>query len=192
MSTRRAALSAAAVATLGATALATLAACSRSHEQGPASTGAASHAAILVRGGGPDPDSLDPQKARGFEAQSILRDLCEGLTTLDKHAAVAPGVASTWGASPDGKTYVFKLRREARWSNGQPLVAADFVAALERLVDPATGSGYAEYIDAIVNAADITAGRKPPQSLGVTAPDDSTVAIQLATAAPYLPTLLSH
>ena len=170
--------------------LATLAACSRSPTQGAG--GAAPHQAILVRGGGPDPDSLDPQKARGFEAQSVLRDLCEGLTTLDKHAAVAPGVASTWGASPDGKTYVFKLRREARWSNGQPLVAADFVAALERLVDPATGSGYAEYIDAIVNAADITAGRKPPQSLGVTAPDDSTVAIQLATAAPYLPTLLSH
>ena len=170
--------------------LATLAACSRSPTQGAG--GAAPHEAILVRGGVPDPDSLDPQQARGFEAQSVLRDLCEGLTTLDKHAAVAPGVASTWGASPDGKTYVFKLRREARWSNGQPLVAADFVAALERLVDPATGSGYAEYIDAIVNAADITAGRKPPQSLGVTAPDDSTVAIQLATAAPYLPTLLSH
>ena len=170
--------------------LATLAACSRSPSQGAG--GAAPHEAILVRGGGPDPDSLDPQKARGFEAQSVLRDLCEGLTTLDKHAAVAPGVASTWGASPDGKTLVFKLRREARWSNGQPLVAADFVAALERLVDPATGSGYAEYIDVIVNAADITAGRKPPRSLGVTAPDDSTVAIQLATAAPYLPTLLSH
>ena len=170
--------------------LATLAACSRSPSQGAG--GAAPHEAILVRGGGPDPDSLDPQKARGFEAQSVLRDLCEGLTTLDKHAAVAPGVASTWGASPDGKTLVFKLRREARWSNGQPLVAADFVAALERLVDPATGSGYAQYIDVIVNAADITAGRKPPRSLGVTAPDDSTVAIQLATAAPYLPTLLSH
>ncbi|TLY68953.1 MAG: hypothetical protein E6K46_09375 [Gammaproteobacteria bacterium] len=170
--------------------LATLAACSRSPTQGAG--GAAPHEAILVRGGGPDPDSLDPQKARGFEAQSVLRDLCEGLTTLDKHAAVAPGVASTWGVSPDGRTYVFKLRREARWSNGQPLVAADFVAALERLVDPATGSGYAEYIDVIVNAADITAGRKPPRSLGVTAPDDSTVAIQLATAAPYLPTLLSH
>ena len=170
--------------------LATLAACSRSPTQGAG--GAAPHQAILVRGGGPDPDSLDPQKARGFEAQSVLRDLCEGLTTLDKHAAVAPGVASTWGVSPDGRTYVFKLRREARWSNGQPLVAADFVAALERLVDPATGSGYAEYIDVIVNAADITAGRKPPRSLGVTAPDDSTVTIQLATAAPYLPTLLSH
>jgi len=191
MSKRRAALCAAAIATLAA-ALATLAACGRSREQGPAGAGVAPHAAILVRGGGPDPDSLDPQKARGFEAQSILRDLCEGLTTLDRKAAVAPGVASTWGVSTDGRVYVFKLRREARWSNGDPVVAADFVAGLRRLVDPATASGYAQYIDVIANAGDIVAGRKPPQALGVAAPDDATVVITLATPAPYLPTLLSH
>ena len=189
MSKRRAALCAAALATLAA-ALATLTGCSRSGEQGPA--GAAPHAAILARGGGPDPDSLDPQKARGFEAQSILRDLCEGLTTLDRKAAVAPGVASTWGVSTDGRVYVFKLRREARWSNGDPVVAADFVAGLRRLVDPATASGYAQYIDVIANAGDIVAGRKPPQALGVAAPDDATVVVTLATPAPYLPTLLSH
>ncbi len=189
MSKRRAALCAAALATLAA-ALATLTGCSRSGEQGPA--GAAPHAAILTRGGGPDPDSLDPQKARGFEAQSILRDLCEGLTTLDRKAAVAPGVASTWGVNTDGRVYVFKLRREARWSNGDPVVAADFVAGLRRLVDPATASGYAQYIDVIANAGDIVAGRKPPQALGVAAPDDATVVVTLATPAPYLPTLLSH
>src|SRR6266403_160535 len=193
MSTRRAAFQAAGTAaTIAATLLASLPGCTRSHDQGPAGAGAAPHAAILVRGGGPDPDSLDPQKARGFEAQSIVRDLCEGLTTLDSHAAVAPGVATTWGVSTDGKIYVFKLRREARWSNGEPVVAADFVAGLQRLVDPATASGYAQYIDVIANASDIVAGRKPPQALGVAAPDDSTVVVTLATPAPYLPTLLSH
>ena len=190
MSRRRAALSAAATATLTA-ALFALAGCTRSQE-GPAGSGAAPQAAMLVRGGGPDPDSLDPQKARGFEAQSILRDLCEGLTTLDRNAAVAPGVAGTWGVSTDGRVYVFKLRREARWSNGEPVVAADFVAGLRRLVDPATASGYAQYIDVIANAGDIVAGRKPPQALGVAAPDDATVVVTLATPAPYLPTLLSH
>jgi oligopeptide transport system substrate-binding protein len=147
---------------------------------------------ILVRGGGPDPDSLDPQKARGFEAQSILRDLCEGLTTLDKHAAVAPGVARSWSVSGDGLTYTFNLRPEARWSNGDTVTAADFVAGLERLVDPATGSGYAEYVDVIANAGDIVAGRRPPRDLGVAAPDAATLVITLATPAPYLPTLLSH
>src|ERR1700720_4627718 len=107
MSTRRA-LQAATVATVAATLLASLAGCTRSHDQGPAGSGAAPQAAILVRGGGPDPDSLDPQKARGFEAQSIVRDLCEGLTTLDSQAAVAPGAATTGGVGTAGEFYVFK------------------------------------------------------------------------------------
>jgi oligopeptide transport system substrate-binding protein len=148
--------------------------------------------AILVRGGGPEPDSLDPQKARGFEAQSILRDLCEGLTTLDPRGRVAPGTAQSWNASLDGLTYTFDLRRDARWSNGDRVVGADFVAALQRLADPATGSPYAQYIDVIANTSDIVAGRKSVNTLGVTAPDDSTVVITLVTPAPYLPTLLSH
>ena len=148
--------------------------------------------AMLLRGSGADPDSLDPQRARSNEAQTILRDLCEGLTTLDKTAAVAPGAATEWTTSPDGKTYTFKLRPDARWSNGDRVVAADFVAALRRLVDPATASGYAQFIDVVVNASDIVAGKKPPETLGVTAPDDSTVVIQLTNPAPYLPQLLSH
>jgi oligopeptide transport system substrate-binding protein len=166
---------------------AALCGCSRSQAPAPGA-----HAAVLVRGGGPDPDSLDPQKARGFEAQGILRDLCEGLTTLDQGAKVAPGVAATWGVSTDGRIYAFKLRPEARWSNGEPLVAADFVAAWRRLVDPATASAYAQYVDVIANAGDIVAGRKKPETLGVSAPDDSTVVVTLASPAPYLPTLLSH
>jgi len=161
--------------------------CSRS----PESQGGAQRT-ILVRGGGPEPDSLDPQKARGFEAQTILRDLCEGLTTLDKNAAVAPGVASSWSVSADGLTYRFVLRPEARWSNGERVTAADFVAGLMRLVDPTTASAYAQYIDVVANASDIVAGRMPPGSLGVAAPDEATLVIRLATRAPYLPTLLSH
>ena len=169
-----------------------IAACTRNsdsqHADGPA--GAAQ--AMLVRGGGPDPDSLDPQKARGFEAQSIVRDLCEGLTTLAKDGGVAPGIASGWRVSGDGLTYTFDLRRDARWSNGDRVVAADFVAGLIRLVDPATGSAYAQYIDLIANASDIVAGHQPPDALGVAAPNESTVVITLATPAPYLPALLSH
>jgi oligopeptide transport system substrate-binding protein len=147
---------------------------------------------MLTRGGGPEPDSLDPQRARSVESQTILRDLCEGLTSLDKKAGVAPGVASEWSSSPDGKLYTFKLRPNARWSNGDHVVAADFVAALRRLVDPATASGYAQVVDIIANAGDIVAGRKAPATLGVTAPDDATVIVELTTPAPYLPGLLSH
>ena len=158
---------------------------------GPATPPVAANA-ILVRGAGPEPDSLDPQKARGFEAQSILRDLCEGLTTLDKKGGVAPGVARTWSISLDGLTYTFDLRREARWSNGDRVVAGDFVAALRRLVDPATGSAYAQYVDVIANAGDIVAGRRSADTLAVAAPDDETVVITLENPAPYLPALLSH
>ena len=175
------------VTAVGAAAL-LLHGCSRA----PEGQDAIARDAILVRGAGPEPDSLDPQKARGFEAQSILRDLCEGLTTLDRQARVAPGTARSWSATRDGLTYTFDLRQDARWSNGDRLVAGDFVAGLQRLVDPATGSAYAQYIDVIANAPDIIAGRKPVDTLGVAAPDDGTVVISLATPAPYLPTLLSH
>jgi oligopeptide transport system substrate-binding protein len=171
-------------------ALALLAAlCGGCHRAPVPVTGAA---AVLVRGGGPDPDSLDPQKVRGFEAQSIVRDLCEGLTTLDAHAGVAPGVATSWTVSADGLTYTFDLRPEARWSNGDQVVALDFVAGLERLVDPATASGYAQFIDVIANSNDIVTGKLTPDKLGVRAPDDQTLVITLNSPAPYLPALLSH
>ena len=168
--------------------------CSRSPESGSAGAThpAPGAASILVRGVGPDPDSLDPQKARTAESQTILRDLCEGLTSLDKSAAAAPGVAREWTVSDDGKTYTFKLRPDARWSNGDRVVAQDFVAGLRRLVDPATASPYAQVIDVITNAGDIIAGKKPPQSLGIGAPDEATVLIHLAAPAPYLPGLVAH
>jgi len=187
MSPSRAALRAAATLAALASLLGAFAGCARSPEGS-----ANAPAGLLVRGGGPDPDSLDPQKVRGFEAQSIVRDLCEGLTTLDSHAGVAAGVADTWSVSGDGLTYTFHLRPEARWSNGDRVVALDFVAALERLVDPATASGYAQFIDVIANAGEIVAGHKPPKELGVAAPDASTVVITLSSPAPYVPALLSH
>jgi oligopeptide transport system substrate-binding protein len=171
-------------------ALAALCGCSHPHGGAP---GAPAHgAAILQRGLGAEPDSLDPQLARSIEAQRVLRDICEGLTTLDKSGRVAPGIADKWQVSPDGKTYTFSLRHDARWSNGQPVVATDFVAGLRRLVEPATASQYAEVVDVIVNASDIVAGRKPAESLGVSAPDPYTVIVRLNDPAPYLPALLAH
>ena len=172
-------------------ALAALSGCSR-HPTRTSPGGPHDGAATLLRGLGAEPDSLDPQKARADEAQRVLRDICEGLTTLDKSGGVAPGIAEKWQVSPDGKTYTFSLRHDARWSSGQPVVGADFVAGLRRLVDPATASQYAEVVDVIANAGDIVAGRKHPESLGVSAPDAYTVIVQLSTPAPYLPALLSH
>jgi oligopeptide transport system substrate-binding protein len=177
--------------------VALLGACTRS--PGPSGTDARpsqngkNHAElILLRGNGVEPDSLDPQKARSAEAQTILRDLCEGLTTVAKDASPAPGVASDWSVSADGRSYTFHLRANARWSSGEKVVGADFVAGLRRLVDPATASQYAQVVDVITNARAIIAGKQPPESLGVAAPDDATVVITLVSPAPYLPGLLAH
>jgi oligopeptide transport system substrate-binding protein len=167
-----------------------LSACSGGSASGTAGT--TTRQAVLLRGNGPEPDSLDPQRARATESQTVLRDLCEGLTTLAKDASTAPGVATEWNVSADGKTYIFKLRDNARWSNGDRVVAADFVAALRRLVDPATASQYAQIIDAVVNATDIISGKTPPDSLGVSAPDDATLVVQLVAPTSYLPALFAH
>jgi len=148
--------------------------------------------AILLRGNGPDPDSLDPHKARATESMTVLRDLFEGLTRLDKKAAAMPAAAQSWTVSDDGRLYTFTLRPNLRWSNGEPLVAEDFVAGMRRLVDPATASQYAQVIDVILNAPDIVAGKKPIETLGVNAPDASTLIITLLNPAPYLPGLMAH
>ena len=170
-------------------ALAALSGCAPHH--GDAARGHAG-ADILLRGLDLEPDSLDPQKARSVEAQRVLRDLCEGLTTLNRHGRPAPGIATSWTLSHDGETYTFRLRHDARWSTGAPVVAADFVAGLRRLVDPRTASAYAAVVSVIRNAPAIIAGRLPPQDLGVSAPSAHTVVIHLRTPAQYLPALLAH
>jgi len=163
-----------------------LSACGSRNESG------AKQPAILLRGNGPDPDSLDPHKARSTESMTVLRDLFEGLTRLDRNAATAPAAAESWTVSDDGRVYTFKLRPNLRWSSGEPLVGEDFVAGLRRLVNPATASQYAQVIDVILNAPDIVAGKKPPDALGVSAPDTQTVVISLSNPAPYLPGLMAH
>src|SRR4029450_12640639 len=94
-------------------------------------------ATTLRRGNGPEPDSLDPQLARTDAAFNILRDLFEGLTAVRPDRAAVPAAAESWTGSPDGREYRFKLRGGLKWSNGDPVVAADYVAGMRRLVDPA-------------------------------------------------------
>ena len=147
---------------------------------------------VLNRGNGPEPESLDPQRARTDSELYILRDLYEGLTALDAEARPIAGAAAAWSVSDDGRVYTFTLREGLRWSTGEPVVGEDFAFALRRLVDPQTASPYAAVVDVIENAADITAGRAAPDSLGVTAPDAGTVVIRLRSPAPYLPGVLSH
>ena len=149
-------------------------------------------AATLRRGNGPEPDSLDPQLARSDSAANILRDLYEGLASLDARAAPAPGAAARWEVSADGLSYTFVLRDGVRWSNGAPLLAADFVAAWRRLVDPRSGSQYAQVLEPVANAAEIIAGRAPPATLGVSAADARTLIVRLRAPTAYFPGLVAH
>ena len=89
----------------------------------------------LVRNNGAEPESLDPQLIESTNAFNILIDLFESLTALDNHAKVVPGVAESW-KQVDPVTWVFKLRKDARWSNGEVVTAPDFVYGWHRLVDP--------------------------------------------------------
>lgn len=161
----------------------------------PGSGTAASSAAadtLLVRGNGPEPDTLDPQKARTDGAFNVLRDVFEGLTAVGPDGSAVPAAAERWEVTPDGLEYTFHLRDGLRWSNGDRLVAADYVTGMRRLVDPATASPYAQSLDPVANANAITRGEQPPAALGVAAPDDRTVVVTLAHPAPYLPGLLAQ
>ncbi len=148
--------------------------------------------AELRRGNGSEPDSIDPQLARMEAAMTILRDTHEGLVSMAPDGSAIPGAAGSWTVSDDGRSYTFRLRPAARWSNGDRLVAEDFAFAFRRLVDPKTASQYALMLEPVVNAADIVAGRMAAAALGVFAPDEATLVVELAEPSPYFIAMLSH
>jgi oligopeptide transport system substrate-binding protein len=179
-----------------AVALLALAACGGGEKKSAAPGGPApatkADVTTLTRGNGPEPDTLDPQRARTDGAFNILRDVFEGLTAVGPDGGAVPAAATTWTITPDGLEYTFHLREGLKWSNGDRLVASDYVAGMRRLVDPGTASPYAQILEPVVNAAAITRGEKKPEDLGVSAPDDRTVVIRLQNPAPYLLGLLAQ
>lgn len=149
-------------------------------------------AQVLRKGNGPEVETLDPHKVQGVSAANVLRDLYEGLVSESPDGALIPGAAQRWDIEEDGKAYRFHLRQNARWSNGDPVVAADFVAGLRRSADPATGSKYSQILAPIANAEDVVAGKLPPQQLGVEALDEHTLLIRLKAPTPYFLGMLAH
>lgn len=146
----------------------------------------------LRRGNGPEPDSLDPQLARSDSAAQIIRDCYEGLASLDASAEPVPGVADHWQVSADGRTYTFHLRTDARWSNGHPVTADDFVRSWRRLVDPHSGAAYADVLKPVSGALAILQGQADPATLGVEAPDPQTFTVKLTRPVLYFPRLVAH
>lgn len=141
---------------------------------------------VLVRNNGAEVSSLDPHKIEGVPESNVSRDLLEGLVITDPNGKNIPGVAERW-ENKAFRVWTFHLRKDARWSNGDPVTAQDFVYSWQRLADPKTASPYASYLQYghIVNIDDIIAGKKTPDTLGVKALDDYTLEVTLSEAVPY-------
>ena len=137
--------------------------------------------------------SLDPQQATDGTSFEVIADYTDGLMQMDKDGKPVPAIAESYDLSEDGKTYTFHLRKDAKWSNGTPVTANDFVFAWQRAVDPAVASEYSYMlsdIGQVVNAADIIAGTKDKSELGIKAVDDNTLEISLNVPVSYFLSLM--
>ena len=157
----------------------------------PAEAGIRTH--TLLVGNAAEPGDLDPHLASILTDQIIINTLFEGLTVLDETTTKPlPAAAVSWSTSSDGLTWIFNLRENLKWSNGEPLVAQDFVNAWLRALNPAFAADNAWYLFPIKNAEAYNAGTfKDPSGVGVRAIDDRTLTISLEKRTPYLPALVS-
>ena len=138
-------------------------------------------------------ESLDPQQATDGTSFEVIADYTDGLMQMDADGQAVPAIAESYDLSDDGLTYTFHLRSDAKWSNGTPVTAADFVFAWQRAVDPAVASEYAYMlsdIGQVKNAAEIIAGKKDKSELGVTAVDDVTLQVELNVPVSYFLSLM--
>jgi oligopeptide transport system substrate-binding protein len=148
----------------------------------------------LYIGIGTEPEGLDPHIVTGVTENYVLLSLFEGLTKLNpKTLAVEPGVALSWDIAPDGKRYTFHLNPAARWSNGDPVTAADFLFAYERILTPAMGAPYAYMLYSIRGAKAYNTGAlKNFADIGLHSPDPHTLIIELEAPTPYFLSLPAH
>ncbi|MFQ3228805.1 peptide ABC transporter substrate-binding protein [Reinekea sp.] len=138
--------------------------------------------------------SFDPQIVEDVSGSEHVRNLFEGLLNQDEDGNLVPGVAERFEASEDKMTYTFYLRKDAKWSNGDPVTAKDFVYGWKRAANPETASPYAWFVElmSIKNAPQIIAGEAEVDSLGVTAVDDYTLQVELTDSLPYFPMMVVH
>lgn len=147
----------------------------------------------IVINNGSEVASLDPHKVEGVPESNVILNLLEGLVYTDVDGKVTPGVAKNW-VNDNYITWIFTLRDDAKWSDGTPVTAEDFVYSWQRLADPATGSPYSSYLQNayILNADAILAGKKPVNELGVKALDPHHLQVTLSHPVPYFVDMLSH
>lgn len=147
---------------------------------------------VLKLSEGSDIPTLDPSLATDAVSFTQFTQIYEGLYTLDKNDKAVPAIAkANPEKSKDGKTWTIKLRDDAKWSNGDPVTADDFVYSWRRTVNKDTASEYAYMFENIKNAKEITEGKMKPEELGVKAVDKHTLQIELLKDLPYMQSLLT-
>ena len=147
---------------------------------------------VLRRGLSGEPATLDPAASGDTFSHEVLEDLYEGLTSESPSGEVVPGVASSWSVDATGRQYTFRLRPDARWSNGKPVRAQDFIAAWQRALDPKQASPDADDLRLISGASGIISGKSSVSALGVEADGEEVLIVHLEEPAPYFLQLLSH
>lgn len=149
---------------------------------------------VLHWGNGTEPQELDPHIVTGVPEHHIIVALLEGLVLKDsKTLEPVPGVAERWEISEDGKRYTFYLRKNAKWSNGDPVTAEDFRWSWQRALSPALGNVYAYMYSPIVNAEAYASGKIDDFStVGVKVVDTYTLEVTLNNPTPYFLQLLDH
>jgi oligopeptide transport system substrate-binding protein len=148
----------------------------------------------LHLGNGGEPKSLDPHLVTGDVEHRVIGAFLEGLTSLDLATMdVIPATAESWTVSDAGTVYTFTIRDTARWSNGDPVTAHDFVYAWRRILSPGLAAEYAYMLYPIANAEEYHAGRITDfGEVGARAIDDRTLEVTLRAATPYFLTLHAH
>ncbi len=134
-------------------------------------------------------DTIDISKATGYGQTG---NVFESFYRLGKNGQPAAGLAKSGTVSKDGKTWTFKLRSNAKWSNGEKITAQDFVYSWRRTINPKTASPYAYLFSGIKNADEIIAGKKSPSSLGIKALNQETVQVKLNQPIAYFKVLMAY
>ena len=145
----------------------------------------------LIRGNGANPGTLDPALAEDIHAFNILIDMYEGLVAESARGELVPGAASDWSISDDGTVYTFELRNDARWSNGDSVLAMDFVRSMRRVAASETSSSYAFVLEPILHFKDVNSGARPAEELGVRAVSESLLEIRLSKPANHFLAVLA-
>jgi oligopeptide transport system substrate-binding protein len=137
---------------------------------------------------------LDPHIVTGVSEHNIISALLEGLVSIHpSNLSPVPGAAESWEISDDGTKYIFHLRDNAKWSNGDPVTAKDFVYSWKRALTPELGNQYAYMLYPVLNAEAFNTGKiNDFNQVGIRAIDNQTLEILLNFSTPYFLGLLDH